>query len=225
MKNYILLSLLGVLVLLSACGQDNYTPPKSELKGKVVLKSTGEAIGVRETGTPVQMQLYQNGYQLFTPIPIYVSQEGTFAAVLFDGTYKLVSADQAGPWVNTRDTVLVKVKGSTSVDYPVNPYFMLRKENYKVNGNTLTVDFNIDQVVSDPSRTIQSVSLYINNTKFVDSQYNKLSAKLASPVVGSNTVTADISGLSSYPVLYARIGVHIANVANDLYTTGSVQVK
>lgn len=223
-KKYIVLVIV-FLVLLSGCGYDNYDPPKSELAGKVILASTGETVGVRETGTPVGMELYQDGYQTHTPISVYVNQDGTFAAKLFDGTYKLVSNDNAGPWVNTRDTVVVKVNGNTTVNYPVEPYFMLRNESYKVNGNILTVNFNIDQIVGDSSKTIQSVTLYINNTKFVDSGYNKLSVGVTSPVVGANSVSVDINGLASYPVLYARIGIQITNVAQMLYTTGSVQIK
>jgi len=224
MSRNLFLSLLCCLLLLS-CGKDNYDPPESELSGKIISRTTGDAIGVRETGTPVEMQLYQDGYQLHTPILVYVNQDGTFSAKLFDGVYKLVSADNAGPWVNKRDTVLVSVKGNSTVDYPVDPYFTLENENFKVSGDVLTVNFNILQEIKDPTKQMQSVTLYINNTRFVDSGYNKMAVTVPDPSLGSNSLSVNISKLSSYPVLYARIGLQITNIGQQVYTVGSVKIK
>jgi hypothetical protein len=58
----------------------------------------------------VQLEIWQKGYQLYTSIPVYVTQDGTFSAVLFDGNYKLVSKSGNGPWVSKQDTVDFVVK-------------------------------------------------------------------------------------------------------------------
>src|SRR4051812_34652244 len=108
MKSKVFLS-IGILicVLIAACTKDNYDPPKSMLSGQVVYQ--GQPVGVRSNG--VQLELWQPGYQFFTKIPIYVDQDGTFSAALFDGNYKLTRLKGNGPWADNTDTINVVVKG------------------------------------------------------------------------------------------------------------------
>lgn len=225
MRTYILYILTLTTIFLSSCGKDNYNEPDSNLIGKIVSTSTGENIGVRETDGSVQMQLWQDGYELYTPISVYVNQDGTFSAKLFNGTYKLVTRDNNGPWVNDRDTVVVTVAGTTTVTYPVKPYFMLRDENFKVTGNKLTATFRIEQITASQNHNIEEVILYVSSTRFLDSGYNKKTEKISNPVIGNNSVSMDLTSLASYPILYARIGVKITGVEQMLYTTGSVAIK
>lgn len=222
MKKYILGTISFLLLILVSCEKDNYDEPQSNLIGRIISAGAKEAIGVRETEGAVQVQLWQDGYELYTPIAVYVNQDGTFAAKLFDGTYKLVTRDNNGPWVNKRDTVVINVKGNTSVEYIVNPYYILKNENFNVNGKTLTVTFDIDEVTA--GKSIERITLYVNSTRFVDSSFKVKSTDATSPTVGTNIITMDLSTLSN-PVLYARIGVKITNVDQMLYTAGSIKVK
>src|SRR5690606_41577865 len=86
--------LLPLALMAGGCGFDNYDEPQSKLFGRVTYN--GEALGVRGTGEAVQLQLYQDGYELRNPISAYVAQDGTFEATLFDGEYKLVTRDNNG---------------------------------------------------------------------------------------------------------------------------------
>ncbi len=86
--NYIL-SIIIIVFAMSSCGLDNYDAPKSQLRGKITYN--GESVGLRGTGEAVQLQLYQDGYQLRDHISVYVGQDGAFEALLFDGEYKLVT--------------------------------------------------------------------------------------------------------------------------------------
>lgn len=225
MKKYILGIFALSALLFSSCEKDNYGEPKSDLTGRIISMASNEAIGVRQTEGAVQMQLWQDGYALYTPIPVYVNQNGTFSAKLFNGTYKLVTRDNNGPWINTRDTIVVTVKGNTTIEYQVKPYFMLDDEKFTLTDNTLTATFNIKQENAIQDRNIERVTLYVNNTVFVDDSFKKGSKNADSPIIGNNTISMDISNISNNVALYARIGVKISGVEQLLYTTGSVRIK
>lgn len=238
MKKYILGVFALSSLLFSSCEKDNFDEPTSNLTGRIVSKASKGSIGVRQTEGAVQLQLYQDGYELKNvPIPVYVNQDGSFAAKLFDGTYKLITKDNNGPWINDRDTILVQIKGSASVEYSVRPYFMLSNEKFTLSGNTLTATFDIEQENAIQNRNIERVTLYINSTMFVDDSF-KLKIReegkdkdtegkkdAENPVVGSNTINFDISKFSNFNIIYARIGIKISGVEQLLYTTGSVRVK
>ena len=70
-------------------------------------------MNLRGTGEAVQLQLYQDGYEKNDPISVFVGQDGTFSALLFDGEYRLTTRDGNGPWVNNHESVTVNLKGHT----------------------------------------------------------------------------------------------------------------
>ena len=80
-------SVILLLVLFSGCGKDNFDAPESKLVGRVTYQ--GQALNLRGTGEAVQLQLYQDGYEKNDPISVFVGQDGTFSALLFDGEYRL----------------------------------------------------------------------------------------------------------------------------------------
>jgi hypothetical protein len=94
------------------------------------------------------LQLYQDGYALHDAISVYVGQDGAFYASLFDGEYKLVTRDGNGPWVNSRDTTIVNVKGKTEIQLNVTPYFSYSNENISVSGSKMNASFTINKIVS-----------------------------------------------------------------------------
>lgn len=57
-------------------------------------------------------------YALKQKIPIYVVQDGSFSAVVFDGTYKLNLLPGNGPWVDNRDTIQLEVRREAAVTVP-----------------------------------------------------------------------------------------------------------
>lgn len=223
MKRYILK--LAVLVLAVAtfcsCGYDNFDEPESTLTGSIQYK--GQKINVQGTNGAVQLQLYQDGYQLHSPIAVMVGQDGTFSSKLFDGTYKLVTRDNNGPWVNTRDTTVVKVSGHTEIVLEVTPYFLISGATCSLSGNKLTASFTIQQVV--PTATLDHAALCLSTTSFADEQNNAFLATVAGDQlkVGQNTITATLSDdqlkkASSAVKLIARVGVRATGATQSIYS-------
>ncbi|HMI02529.1 MAG TPA: DUF3823 domain-containing protein, partial [Pedobacter sp.] len=114
-------SIILMAVGISGCELDNFEPPKSVLTGRLVFD--GKPVGIRQ-GISV-LQLFQPGFETVTPINVNVKQDGSFASTLFDGNYKLIRISGNGPWEANTDTINVVVKGATSFDVAVRPYFTI----------------------------------------------------------------------------------------------------
>src|SRR5690606_28374043 len=115
--------LIGLVA--ASCDFDNFEEPKSTLSGRVVYN--GEALGLRSNG--VELEIWQHGYDLFQKIPVYVAQDGTFSAVLFDGDYKMTLLRGNGPWMDQTDSIDVQVRGDQMSDVEVQPYYVLRNSS------------------------------------------------------------------------------------------------
>lgn len=212
-----------VTVVFTSCGLDNYDAPQSTLSGKITYN--GEALGLRGTGEAVRLQLYQDGYELRDNISVYVKQDGTFQALLFDGEYKLVTRNQNGPWVNTRDTIVVNLKGSAQVDVQVTPYFTISGESLKLNGSTLNATFNVNQIVS--TAEIDYVLLLVSKTSFVDDVSYIARKDFKELKAGALDLSFDMSGNSNFTSaksLYARVGVRTVGADQAIYSK-VVQLK
>jgi len=216
---------LGLVLTLAGCAKDNYEPPTSVLSGRVVYND--QPVGVRSNG--VQLELWQPGFQLYQKIPIYVAQDGTFSASLFDGDYKLIPLRGNGPWATKTDTINVQVRGSATVDVPVDPYFVIKNEKVQRNANTIDATFNLQQV--NTSRKLERVNLYIGTTTIVDANNSGANAQmLASSITNlSQPVTLSINlpaSLSSKSYVYARIGVKTEGVGELVYSAPvKIQLK
>src|SRR5699024_9798443 len=121
----------------------------------------GEPVRVKGTGEAIQLQLYQDGYDLDASIPLYVKQDGKFEALLFDGAYKLVTRDKNGPWENTRDTLFVSVNGNTHVQVEVTPYFTISDETIELTETNLTGSFNVNKILDEAE--VDYVMLLLNS--------------------------------------------------------------
>lgn len=215
MNRFACLSLILVAPL-AACEMDNYPAPDAELTGRVVYE--GEPISVRQNA--IQLELWQDGYELRREIPVNVHQDGTFAARLFDGVYKLVLKEGNGPWRNNRDTMVVTLSGSESVDVPVEPYFIISGESFTLDGTTLTAEFDVAEVVEGSA--LERVGLYVGSSHFVDSRYNETRVEQSGTLEtspGRFTLTLDLAdAFADEEQLFARVGVKTAGVEEMLYT-------
>ncbi|MDR0393912.1 MAG: DUF3823 domain-containing protein [Tannerella sp.] len=218
MKNISNILSIGLFfVILTGCGKDNFDEPTSTLTGKIVYN--GEAIQVRGTGEAIQLQLYQDGYALKDPITVYVGQEGTFSAKLFDGEYKLVTRDNNGPWVNSRDTLIVNVKGRTNIEVNVTPYFTISGTQISISGNTMNASLTINRIVS--TAEISRVVLVLSKTQFVDDANNIFRKDITGITAGAETLTADLSGnndVANAKTLYGRVAVHTNGADQAIYS-------
>lgn len=219
MNRFACLSLILVAAL-AACKMDNYPAPDAELTGRVVYN--GEPISVRQNA--IQLELWQDGFELRREIPVHLHQDGTFAARLFDGAYKLVLKEGNGPWRDNPDTLLVTLNGSQSVDVPVEPYFVINGASFSRDGTTLTATFQVDQVVD--GSVLERVGLYVGASHFVDSRYSDArveQAVNAEDPPGSFTLTVDLGGsLSVEEQLFARVAVKTAGVEEMIYTPAAI---
>jgi len=210
--------LLPLALMAGGCGFDNYEEPQSKLFGRVTYN--GEAIGVRGTGEAVQLQLYQDGYELRNPIPVYVAQDGTFEAVLFDGEYKLVTRDNNGPWLNDRDTTVVNLRSTANVDIEVTPYFTLSNVSLALNGSSLTASFQINQIVEEADADYAMI--LVSKTAFADDVVYIIREDLSDPEVGTVlTRTIDLSGNGDFNAgasLFARVGLRPAGKDQAIYS-------
>jgi hypothetical protein len=218
MKHYRFIFLFMIVAFtVTSCGLDNYDAPQSRLQGKITYN--GEELGLRGTGEAVQLQLYQDGYQLRDYIRVYVGQDGSFEALLFDGVYKLVTRDKNGPWVNNRDTIVVNLKGSADVEVPVTPYFTISNELISLSGNVLNATFNVNKIVS--TANIDYVTLLISKTSFVDDVTYIARKDFRNQQPGSLNLSMDLSDNTSVPAakaLFARVGVRAVGADQAIYS-------
>ncbi len=210
-------SIISLLIIFSGCGKDNYDEPESTLTGKITYN--GEAINVRGTDERVRLQLYQDGYDKHDPIEVFVGQEGTFSAKLFNGQYKMVTRNNNGPWVNTRDTTLITVSGSTTIEFKVTPYFTISNAEISLSGNTMNASLIIDRIV--PTAEIDRVILLLNSTTFVDDGFNVLRKDFTGNDVKTGQVnyTADLNEKAlNAKFLFGRICVWTKGADQGIYS-------
>jgi hypothetical protein len=213
--------LIPLLTLaLASCGitaLDNYDPPTAVLTGQVVYDQS--PVGVRSDG--VQLELWQRGFATPEKIPVYVDQDGSFSALLFDGSYDLTLLPGNGPWVDSGDTIHIELKGKADVEVPVTPYYTVEGEQIGASDGALSATFRVGQV--DTSRAVEYVGLYVSTTAFVDRQHSVARAERArgelasldDPVQMSVDLPADLAKTGQ---LFARVGVKTVGVAEMLYS-------
>jgi hypothetical protein len=215
-----ILALLALATLLAACDYgvfDNYDEPSSLLTGRVVYQ--GNPIGVRSNG--VQLELWQPGYELNQKIPIYIDQDGSFSAVLFDGDYQLNLLAGNGPWVDIRDTLEIQVRGQAEVEVPVVPYYTIENASMAHSAGVVTANFELGSV--DTSRELEYVGLYVSTTHFVDrsNMAVRIERELADipslddPINLSVGLTDDLRERAE---VYVRVGVKTEGVDELLFT-------
>jgi hypothetical protein len=160
-------ALLAVAALLTGCDQifslDNFEAPSSVFTGRVVYQ--GAPIGVRNAG--VELELWQPGpeFELNTKIPVYIAQDGTFSAVLFDGTYEM-NLLPGGPWLSNTERTTLELNGSLDLDVPVVPYYTVQNETIVHDNNVIRATFTVGKI--DTSCTHERVGVYVNTTANVD---------------------------------------------------------
>jgi hypothetical protein len=219
--------LFGVLALASAvgCKKDNYPAPGSMLTGHLLYKT--DTIQVERNQVP--FQIYQYGFGKVGPIGSTFSQDGTLSEVLFDGSYKIIVPNGQGPfmWKQTAagdpDTVNVTVKGNTSVDLQITPYYMIRNANITISGGTASATCKLEQIITDANaKSVERVSLYINKDQFVSGGDNIARKDLpAASITDMNNISLSVAVPSITPAqnyVYARIGLKIAGLEDMIFS-------
>lgn len=227
MKNLTIICI--ALFFTTACSlteYDNYDSPDSILEGNIIYQ--GEPIPVGYDN--VTFQLWQSGFGKETPINVTVAQDGSFSAELFDGDYRLILADDQGPYLTptnpetNSDTLLVQVRGNTTLDIEVMPYVMIRNAKFTIADSTVTANFGVEKILSDANggKNVQSVSLYISKTQFVDERTSISSQTVAAADLSDRSnisLSAKVPPLTpDQGYVFARIGVKIMDVEDLLFS-------
>ena len=215
MKRLVYTAIWLALFTATGCGLDNYDEPSSRLTGKVVYQ--GRTLGLSHG--KVAFNLYQEGYDKNGPISVYAAQDGTFSAQLFDGTYRLETVDNNGPWLNSASVATFEVKGNTSVDVMVTPYYLLSDVAVALDGHELKAVCSVEMIAEE--KAPQRLFLCVGTTAFVsDQSYSYVARKNLMPVnMGGNVLSMDISEqLEKYDTLYARLGLQINGVQECIYS-------
>lgn len=213
MKPFPLIILAGLGLLTASCEKDNYAPPASQLTGRVTFQDN--AIGVRRD---VQLELWQRGEFFFNKIPVILAQDGTFTATLFDGDYKLTRQRDNGPWQNNTDSIAVQVRGNTVVNVPVQPYFTIGATTIAKSGNAITASA---LVAKTGTRDIESVTLYLNNSQFVDNFNQVTQVSSSATALGNLSQPLSLSVAvpsSAKSFIYARVGVKAQGVNERIFS-------
>lgn len=215
---------LALCTVIVSCKKDNYDEPEATLSGRIVYK--GEPLNFEYNR--VNYELYQPGFGKTGPIGSVFTPEGAFSHVLFDGNYKLVVPAGQGPfaWKQTAggkpDSVAITLKGNTSLDIEVMPYFMIRTPVLAFAGGKVTGTCKLEKIVTDGNaKNIERVTLYISKLQFADSQTNVATVNLAgSAITDLNNVSLSVTVPTLTPTqnyVYARIGVKFSGVDDMIF--------
>ena len=212
-----------VTLLLTACSLDNYDAPSSLLTGTVTYNGNP----VYLDGGAVTFNLFQDGYEKQGPITVSVASDGTFSALVFDGSYHLQNIDNNGPWTNDVAPVDIVVKGDTKCNVEVTPYFVLENTSIVLNGDEVKGLCSIRQVAT--GKSAKQIFMVVGRTPFLNDQsYSYLARKSSTTVKvgGSQTfsIATDDIDASESDYLYARIGLEINGLNKFIYTE-TIRIK
>lgn len=233
---YNIASLLLLAVFTTSCGLDNYDAPQSKLYGQILYKDASgveHPLQVKGTGEAIKLSLYQYGWQLSDGITLFADQDAKFEGILFDGDYHMITNNNNGPWKVVqvseakKDTVDFTLKGSTEVKIYVTPYFMIENSAISISGANVSATCTVNQII--PDATINTQSVFVSSTQFVDEQTNFVRMdfnddKSAGSKNFSFTITDDgqlktlENAKNRTGKVYARIGVKAEGADQFIYS-------
>ena len=217
---------IAMVVLISACEKDNFSGPKSILSGQIVYK--GEPIGVEHD--QVRLQLWQPGFGKLAAIDAQIAQDGSYSAMLFNGSYKMVFPKGRGPFrtlvkdAAAKDTVFVNLAGSQKLNLEVLPYYMIRTPKFTGGENKVSVSLRLEKIITDTTiaKSIERVSLFINKSEFVSRAVNIGVTDVAGAdikdLANINMTTVVPATTPSQNYVFARVGVKIKDVEDMVFS-------
>lgn len=214
-------TLLVATAIFASCDWDNYDEPESFLKGTIVYN--GEPINV--SYNDVNFQLWEPGWELSYPINVVIDQDGTYSALLFNGSYKLVFPDGQGPFRTVgADTLDVNLNGDQNMDIEVEPYYMIRNAQFSAAGGNVTATFQAEKIITDAdARDIERVNLYVNKSQFVDFRTNIASTEIGGgDIADLNSISMSVAVPEITPTqnyVYARVGLKVAGREDMIFSS------
>jgi len=225
---------LYITLLLAAfsCKKDNYDAPSVTFTGHITYK--GDPINI--SSKDVTFELWEPGWGKSGAIGVNVLQDGSFSALLFNGNYKLVIPPSQGPFRSNidpqtkNDTILLRLDGNRDMNIEVLPYYMVRDAKMELGGTrAVNSSCRLEKIITDANaRNVETVFLYLNQTRFVDATNYIARASLAGTDISdpanvhlSVNIPDVISGngiTGNQDYVFARIGVKISGVEDLLFS-------
>ncbi len=224
-----ILALFAATCLGSCLKYDNYDGPNETLEGKIVDKE-GNPLWV-ESGGGIRIKLMDYGWS-DNPEELYlkVKMDGTYVNTkVFESTYDIVAegpfvplvrVDESGNITSDGTKKGVKVKGTTRVDFEVEPFLKTSWVGEPVLGQDrkLTVQFKVVRGTADPEFQLDvfDMGLFVSTTRFVgENNYDKErsvkitdSAQATSQLGQTVELTTPVE-LKSGNTYYVRVGARL----------------
>jgi hypothetical protein len=209
-----------------SCKKDNYDAPSSTLSGKLVYQ--GAAVELEYDRVP--FRFYQYGFGKTGSIDGTFAPDGSYSAVLFDGSYKMVIPIGQGPFKSKEiaagvpDSIDINLNGSRVLDIEVEPYFMIRNPQITIANGTVTGNFKAEKIITDASgRNIERVSLYLNKTKFVSGADNIAATNMnGADIMNADAISMNVAVPAISPVqnyVFARIGLKVQGIEDMIFSS------
>jgi hypothetical protein len=219
-------ALLGPVAILTGCdvfSPDNYDEPTARLTGQVTYQGQPVPVATGE----VELDLWQPDYELDEEIDVTVDQDGTFSAVLFDGSYEINLVNGQGPWVDDPTRIPFEIRGDMTLEIPVTPYYIVENANLVNNNDVIEATFHIGQV--DASRPVEYVGLYVSTTTFVDRTNRIRSVEMDAAAIPDLAGTISLSialpddirlapGSAPREAVFARVGIKTVGVSDMVFS-------
>ena len=204
---------------ISSCSKDNYKPPTVPLTGALTYK--GEPLQFQSS--QVGLEIYQYGFGNIAPINEAASQDGTYAALLYPGNYKLTIPNGQVPfkWKQTvpgvPDSLSIALTANQKLNIEVMPYWMVRTPVFTAASGKVTATFKAEQIITDASaKSINQVALFLNKTQFVSTDGNQQLVEVdikngAITDLNNISITATIPTniVPAQNYIFARVGINI----------------
>jgi hypothetical protein len=155
-----------------------------------------------------------------TPSPQEIPSkfDGTFKdSKLFKGKYKVIP--KGGAFWPIYDTTTVDIGKGTMHDFVVTPYIIIKNFTAALNGNTLTLKYNMEAPIGAGLPTIIETQPYINTTKLVGAGasirdysdvFKKTINKEWSDLSDADkAISIEVPGLVSGRKFFVRVGVRL----------------
>jgi len=230
MKSFaVVFGLLASATVLTGCdglfSPDNFDEPTSMLTGNITYQ--GQPIPV--ASDQVELDLWQPGaeFELEEDINLYVDQDGSFSAALFDGDYEYSLINGQGPWADNGARVPFQVRGNTTLEIPVTPYYTVGDANISLSGGSaVQATFTINSV--DTSRAVEYVGLYVSTTAFVDRSNQVVRTEMNGSQIdvgGSISLSVNLPDdirITPSPdprtAVFARVGIKVVGKADMIFS-------
>ena len=205
---------------LTSCQEDNMEAPACHVSGRMVYN--GQPLGVKGTNGAMNIELWQAGFGKESAQNMHLDQSGRFSTYVYEGKCRIITKKGVGPWQDS-DTLRVDVRGNVELDYEVIPYFFIENLSYEVDGNIVTADFDVRQIVDDA--VLGNVGMVLGSGTFVDTQINLANIVGVPDAAGHVCISCDLEPYADKVALFARVYVSTRNVAEALYSPESYRIR